>query len=300
LTGADASYANLRGADLTRADLQYASFGHADLAAARLERARGEETDLTGATLAGAALDGSVFRRVSFYHADLARATMEGTRLENCDLGGADLRTANLAGALFRETDVGRAVLPPELRFATAGPAADARAAEIYAELKLNFRQFGRFSLAERALYREMAARRRARRDDGGSWRPFALFRDALEKVCLDLYAGYGTKPWRVAYALVAAWFGFALYYYLLPFFGGMGRGMVSYIDPGGGVPPLTDLSAFSFERCLYYSFVTLTKLGFTSYEPYGWAKVAAGVEGSFAIISYIVVLVMVARKIWR
>ena len=43
-----------------------------------------------------------------------------------------------------------------------------------------------------------------------------------------------------------------------------------------------------------------LTKLGFTAYEPYGWAKVAAGLESSFAIVSYPVLLVTIARKIWR
>ena len=109
-----------------------------------------------------------------------------------------------------------------------------AAAAEVYAELKLNFRQFGRLPLAETALYRERVARRLARRDQKETWRPWAIARDVLEAACLDAYAGYGTRPWRVVRALVGAWLSFAAYYYLLPFFGRLKVGMVSYIDPGG------------------------------------------------------------------
>jgi len=299
-TGADLSYANLRGADLTHAEFRYAGMEECDLSAAKLARARFDESDLSGASLKDADLRGAIVRRSSLAGAHLDGAALAGARFENCDFAGADLGGADLFGALFRETDLGRAVLPPKLRAVNDRPGRYAEAGEVYAEFKLNFRQFGRFGLAEAALYREMVARRRARRAEKKSWRPFVLFRDGLEWLFLDRYAGYGTKPWRVALSLVAAWFGFAVYYYLLPFFGRMGFGLVSYVDPGGATPPLADLSLASLQRCLYYSFVTLTKLGFTAYEPYGWAKVAAGMEGSFAIVSYTVLLVTIARKIWR
>ncbi len=299
-TGADLSFANLRGADLTHAELRYASLAHADLSAAKLTRAHGDETDLAGAFLKDADLRGATLRRASLARAQLEGALLAGARLENCDLAAADLQSADFYGGIFRETDLGRALLPPDLKVTNDGPTRYAEAAEVYAELKLNFRQFGRYGLAETALYREMVARRRARRANAKVWPPFALARDILDVVFLDFYAGYGTRPWRIVRALVLAWGGFALYYYLLPFFGRLGSGLTSYVDPGGGVPAIADLSVASLERCLYFSFVTLTKLGFTAYEPYGWAKVAAGMEGSFAIVSYTVLLVSVARKIWR
>jgi hypothetical protein len=91
------------------------------------------------------------------------------------------------------------------------------------------------------------------------------------------------------------------MYFYLLPFFGGLfGFGPESYIDPGGGVAPIADLSLESFGRSLYFSFVTITALGFTHYEPYGWAKTLAGLERSFGIISYIVLIFSIGRKIWH
>jgi len=299
-TNADLSFANLRGADLTHAEFHYATFTHGDLSGAKLARARFDEADLTGTTLSNADLRGASFRRVTFVRADFSGAAFAGTRFDNCDFAAADLRRADLYGALFPDTDLGRAVLPDKLNAEDDRRGKYREVAEVYAELKLNFRHFGRFGLAETALYREMVAGRLARLEGRKTWRPFALLRNALEYIFLDLYTGYGTKPWRIASALVLSWLGFSVYYYLLPYFGGIGFGLTSYVDPGGGVAPLTDLSWQSFQRCLYFSFVTLTKLGFTAYEPYGWAKVAAGLESSFAIVSYPVLLVTIARKIWR
>lgn len=298
--GADLSFANLRGANLTHAEVRFASLAQSDLTNVRLVKARLEETDLSGASLAAADLRGASVRRCSLARAQLAGATFAGARLESCDLAGAEVADADFFGVLFGDTDVGRAHLPRGVMVVNERLGKWQEAAEVYAALKLNFRQYGRFAAAEEALYREMVARRRARLANGRTWRPLALVRDFLDFVFLDLYAGYGVKPWRVARALVVAWLGFAFYYYLLPFFGRMGRGLVSYVDAGGNVGPITDLSWASFQRCLYYSFITLTKLGFSAYEPYGWAKVAAALEGSFAIVSFIVLLVAVARKIWR
>lgn len=297
---AEAAFANFRGARLNHADLRGATCAEADFSEADLARAHAEETDFAGAAFRETNLAGAVFRRSSLHRADLSGAKMEGTRFENCDLGAADIRSADLYGALFRETDLGAAVLPPHLRVVNETWKHWGEGAEIYAEFKLNFRQFGRVQMAETALYRERVARRRLRLSDRNTWRPWAHLRNALEYCFLDFYYGYGTKPWRVGYGLTLAWFLFGLYYYLLPWFGRMNAGLVSYVAPGGNIPPIADLSWHSFQRCLYFSFLTLTKLGFSSYEPFGWAKVAAGLEGSFAIVSYIILLVTVARKIWR
>jgi uncharacterized protein YjbI with pentapeptide repeats len=299
-TDADLSFANLRGADLSHAGFNYTTCAHADFSGTKLSRARFEETDLGGATLRDADLQGATFYRAAFVRTDFTDAILAGTRFENCDFGGADLRRADLYGAIFPASDLGRAVLPDDIKTENDRPGKYREAAEVYAALKLNFRNNGRSGQAEAAFYREMVARRRARYEKRRTWRPWAQLRHALEYVFFDLYAGYGTKPWRVAYALVLVWFGLSIYYYLLPFFAGMNVGLASYIDPGGGLAPLADLSWLSFKRCLYFSFVTLTQLSFTAYEPYGWAKVAAGLEGSFAIVSYTVLLVTIARKIWR
>jgi uncharacterized protein YjbI with pentapeptide repeats len=316
LVGANLSSAQLVKADLYSADMEGANLRRANLTSANVELANCRGVDFTGAAfkktdvvnsdLSDCVCDGADFSRAIIFRAALLGASFdgasfEGARLEGCAVAAADFTGADLYGSVIHDTDVGAARLAPDLTVVNERREAFAEAAEVYAKLKVAFREYGRYDLAEKVFYREKICRRKNR------WRfrrvgllPAAA-RHVLEYLFFDVYSGYGTKPWRIAYCMAAGWFAFAMYFYLLPFFGTLfGFGPESYIDPGGGVPPITDLSLESFGRSLYFSFVTITALGFTHYEPYGWAKTLAGLERSFGIISYIVLIFSIGRKIWH
>lgn len=68
-------------------------------------------TDLVGAELAGAALDGLCLAGVDLSGADLAGASLTGSVLARADLGDADLRGAKLNGADLTQANASSAVL---------------------------------------------------------------------------------------------------------------------------------------------------------------------------------------------
>ncbi|MCP4229791.1 MAG: hypothetical protein GY771_06545, partial [bacterium] len=166
-------------------------------------------------------------------------------------------------------------------------------------KMKINFRHFGRYDLAEKAYYREKVSRRH-KRVMGRRGVFGGVTVNVLEWLFFDVYCGYGTKPWRVPIVMLVVWALFALYYYLLPFFGQMGFGYVTYIDPGGSVPAITGMGFMDLMRSMYYSMLRITAVSFSNYEPYGWAKPMAGIETSFGIVSYIVAIFSAARKLWH
>lgn len=147
LDGADLSGATLARADLSDASISGARFTGANLGEATFARARANapvdftdatfwNTDLQGATLPGATLDGVTLfsaklagvdlrgasaRKVTFFRADLAGATMTdaallGASFIECALPGADFSRARLKGAslvtgrgddaVFRDADL--------------------------------------------------------------------------------------------------------------------------------------------------------------------------------------------------
>lgn len=293
--------ANLRRANLTGANVELANCRGADFTAAVFQKADIVNSDLSECGCAGADFSRAMIYRAALSRSSFDRAVFEAARIEGCAVTAADFARADLYGSIIHDTDMGAANLTPDLVVLNERKGAFAEAAEVYAKLKVSFRQYGRYDMAEKVFYREKVCRRKNR------WRfrkvgiLAAAARHVLEYLFFDVYCGYGTKPWRIAYCMAAAWFVFAMYFYLLPFFGGVfGFGPESYIDPGGAVPAITSLNLESFGRSLYFSFVTITALGFTQYEPYGWAKTLAGLERSFGIISYIVLIFSIGRKIWH
>jgi uncharacterized protein YjbI with pentapeptide repeats len=117
LEGATFDEANLQGAKLRSADLEGASFlgetdlRGADLSSAFLNGARFGNVDLRGANLRAATMQGLVFRNANLQGADLREAdlrdaNLSGADLRGADLRGANLRRANLSGADLRGSDL--------------------------------------------------------------------------------------------------------------------------------------------------------------------------------------------------
>ena len=90
------SYTNLNGADLRFADMQGARFFKTEFEAA----------DLSGARLTGARLDQANMSGVSLRFAHLDSTVLRGCDLRRADLRGADLRKANLEGAQLDEAQL--------------------------------------------------------------------------------------------------------------------------------------------------------------------------------------------------
>ena len=103
--------ANLTGikmiADLPGADLSGANFTRAMVGVNIKNQGMGQmRTDLSGANLAGATLEGADFNRSLMTFTNLAGANLRGVSFFRVKLGGADLTGADIAGADFTESDV--------------------------------------------------------------------------------------------------------------------------------------------------------------------------------------------------
>ncbi len=115
LRGANLSYANLRGADMSGANLSYANLRGADMSGANLR-----DADLRGANLRGANLYGADLYGADLYGANLYGANLRGANLYGADLYGANLSDASLSDANLSDADLRGADLP-DLTFVIMG-----------------------------------------------------------------------------------------------------------------------------------------------------------------------------------
>jgi uncharacterized protein YjbI with pentapeptide repeats len=129
---------NFSGANLSRARimarLSRADMRGANLADARLGPPEGgnelktpQQTDLSGALLAGANLQRADLSRVNLSFADLTGANLAGANLGGADLSHAVLTGANLAGTNLADADLNGAVLTHVEGMATAQGLDEAR-----------------------------------------------------------------------------------------------------------------------------------------------------------------------------
>jgi uncharacterized protein YjbI with pentapeptide repeats len=107
----DLSGCNLTGADLSETDLSRSVLARCDLSGATLFKAVLDGSELMGAKLCGAKMQECSAVRAGFGHADLSgadlfQANLQGATLTGGVLLGADLRAANLEEARIRETDL--------------------------------------------------------------------------------------------------------------------------------------------------------------------------------------------------
>ncbi len=114
LEGIDLTGCNLAGADLSEANLSHAKISHVDLSSAVLFGANLDGAELLGANLSCANLSECSARRAGLGHTDLSganlyHADLEGATLSAATLKGAELWTTNLEGARIREANLGDA-----------------------------------------------------------------------------------------------------------------------------------------------------------------------------------------------
>lgn len=116
LQGANLSHANLKnaeltGADLTGANLEWADLTKAGLGKAVLHGARMLQANLNHATLTGADLKDAELCSASLHHARFHEANLEHTDFSSADLTGADLSKASVEHATFLQANLQRANL---------------------------------------------------------------------------------------------------------------------------------------------------------------------------------------------
>jgi uncharacterized protein YjbI with pentapeptide repeats len=97
--GCDKRQSNLEGAHLRHADLQGTNLSHSLLGDAQLQHANLKGADLNGAQLAGAQLQNVALKGADLRNADLADAQLQDADLAGLDLSGTALTRANLSGA---------------------------------------------------------------------------------------------------------------------------------------------------------------------------------------------------------
>jgi uncharacterized protein YjbI with pentapeptide repeats len=114
LSGVDLSGADLSGADLSRANLSGADVSWANLSGAVLHQSKLDECDFLGADLSGADVSECCAKRCGFggavlTDANLFHTNLEGATLSHARLLRADVRSANLTGARAQESDFSEA-----------------------------------------------------------------------------------------------------------------------------------------------------------------------------------------------
>ncbi len=243
--------------------------------------------NLSYADLTHANLHGAHLFRVNFHHVSLHKAD-----LNEANLNRANLEHAILLGTKFGETHLehvhwGERVLQEdrarESRRAnklTAALTHFEEAEEVYRNLRRGAENRGYFELAGTFFHREMVMNRHK-----SPLFSFARFLSKLE----DLVTGYGERPSRVLRFAALLIVSYALAYSLV---GIHGDGHEVILDSARTLAE----NLGDFGRCVYYSIVTFTTLGYGDFIPVKpLARFFAATEalvGAFSMSLFIVVFV--------
>ena len=150
------------------------------------------------------------FRRTTFQGCDIVNA-----KFDSCDFPNARLEASRLDFARFRNCEIGLA----SIAFREDGnPQVLARVCH---NLKLNAASMGHFADASELAYLEKTYERHVlhgeafglREHKGSRLKAVAQW---LDSMLLNLLWGYGEKPWRLAFGMVVAIYGFATLQYAL------------------------------------------------------------------------------------
>ena len=267
MAGFELAYADLRDAHLTRGgdgrgyDLSCANLSHTDLRGAHLFRANFSDASLMKTRFEDANLNHSIM-----HNANLLGAVLTNAKIEHVAWGQRDRHD--------RMADAARAKGDRQGELDNCG-----EAEEIYRDLRKHAEMTGHFDEAGHFFVREMIMRRYQMR----LWSVERFFSKAV-----DLFCGYGERPFRVVICSLLLIFGCALLFFAT---GVAEVGGVSGYD--GQVGTADNLE--NFLNILYFSVVTFTTLGYGDISPVGIARLIAAIEaflGTFVMALFVVVFV--------
>ena len=259
--------AELEGINLGRSREDAAiDLSYSDLYQANLRKGRLYNLNLKGALL---------------NKANLQSANLQFANLEDADLLGVNLRRAKIdhvrwGDRLIQEKQAKIAELNRDYEVSVT---LYQQAEEIYRNLRKVMKDQGLYDLAGAFLYRELVSRRRQM--------PRHSARRILSKI-FDLLCGYGEKPLRViAFALLVL-FGSATAYYSV---GIEATGEIIRFNTDVAISQ----NLLNYSKCLYFSVVTFTTLGYGDFIPTGMGRLVSVFEsiiGSFSIALFVVLFV--------
>ncbi len=228
-------------------------------------------------------LAGGHFFNVDFHGTSLMKANLENANLNYADLSDCNLLGVNLNNAKLEHVNWGKRLLQESLARKTKVRAEKVdyyqQAEEIYRNLRKVTEAQGLFETAGLFFRKEMVMRR------------YQMPRNSSKRFIskmVDVFCGYGEVPMRVVVFSLIAIFLFATAY----FFSG--------IQEGGQLVSLTTSHSFlhgieNYARCIYFSIVTFTTLGYGDISPIGFSRAIAATEafiGSFTLALFVVVFV--------
>lgn len=263
---------NLRYCDISGIDL----VKHGDKKGYQLINSDLYRVNLTEAHLFNLDLSGSSLMKANFSHANLHCANLSGCNMLGTNFHHTKLENIKWGLPVIQERE-GRSQYK-EKNYELAMENFE-QAEEIYRSLRLECEKQGIFDSAGNFYHREMNMRR-------AQLPTFSMIR--IISFLVDLFCGYGEKPLRVVTFSCTLIIGFALIYFYLG------------ISDSGNIITYSSESLFNenllnFGRCLYFSIVTFTTLGYGDLIPLGITRPFAAMEafsGSFTIALFVVVFV--------
>ena len=267
------------------------------LAGFKLANADLREINLTrggnsrGYDLSGADLSHADLRGAHLFRADFSDASLLKTHFEDANLNHSILHDADLLGAVLTNAKIEHVAWGKTIRQDRQGEEARAKgdraneldycgeAEEIYRNLRKHAEMTGHFDEAGHFFVREMTMRRYHM----PLWSVGRLFSSAV-----DLFCGYGERPFRVVVFSLLLIFGCALLYFAT---GVADAGGVSGYDTNAGAAENLE----NFLNILYFSVVRFTTLGYGDISPVGFARLIAAIEaflGAFVMALFVVVFV--------
>ncbi|MBT4044247.1 MAG: hypothetical protein HOK21_03255 [Rhodospirillaceae bacterium] len=280
-----------------RQDLEDVARSGASLSGFRLARADLRDINLNrggskeGYDLSKADLYRADLRGAHLFQANLTDASLMKAHLEEANLNHSILRGANLLGVVLGNAKTEHADWGQKIRQhheADAARAAGERAAEIsscteaeeiYRNLRKQSESTGHFETAGAFFVLEMTMRRYQMR---------ALSLSRLFSKTVDLFCGYGERPFRVVLVSISVILSCALLYFA---FGITDHAGIVIFDPATGLAE----NSMSFLNVLYFSVVTFTTLGYGDMSPIGITRLIAASEaflGAFVLALFVVVFV--------
>jgi hypothetical protein len=266
-----------QGICLQRADLEdvrLVNYGHKegyDFSNADFYRANMRNAHLFNANFENASL-----MKARLYDADLHCSKLHNCNLLDVKLRGARLDNLSLGNHVYQETVAAEAERAGDIE----------KAIDFYEQSEETYRVFrkaaaedGLTNLVGEFAYKELTMKRKQM----PKW--------SIERVgskFVDVFCGYGEKPFNVILFSLMLIFVCAVFYFLLG------------VNSADGIVRFSaenDLytNIRSFGATIYFSVVTFTTLGYGDITPYGFARVIATLEafiGSFALALYVVVFV--------